>query len=138
MSSAAHYPSVIDNKDAICVPYSAYSLSYDDAGGSRALLSQRASQGTVRFIVQRRERIVKNIYFRFLCYCSGNRKALLLTAGEVASALSHIAVITAVFSFNELCRLCDTGSLPYITVGYSGYSVADIAFYSPGEQECLL
>ncbi len=67
-------------------------LRHNNDRGVVGFSLQRTAQRHVGLVVQRREAVVKQIDLRVLGNGAGNRKALLLPAGDVAAALGNRAV----------------------------------------------
>ena len=64
-------------------------LSHNDLGSGSQLPVQALSKSGIRAIVQGGEGVIKNKYFRFPGQSPGDRQALFLPTGYVASQLSN-------------------------------------------------
>lgn len=92
-------------------------LRHNNDRGVVSFSLQRTAQRHVGLVVQRREAVVKQIDLRVLGNSAGNRKALLLPAGDVAAALGNRAVEALGLSGDELRGLGNLGGLLCVGVG---------------------
>lgn len=91
--------------------HSGDALRHNNDRGVVGFSLQRTAQRHVGLVVQRREAVVKQIDLRVLGNGAGNRKALLLPAGDVAAALGNRAVEALRLGGDELRGLGDLGGL---------------------------
>ena len=116
MSADSDSLPVIENDDFIGVFYGIRALGNDNAGDV-VHLAERFSELRVRGIVERGGAVIEDDDFRASRNRSCNRKALLLTAGEILSALKNFRVKTAVKIVGKLLRLRDFKRTVNLLVG---------------------
>ncbi len=87
MGALADDAALIQHQDLVRVQHGGDALRHNNDCGVVSFSFQRTAQRHVGLVVQRREAVVKQIDLRVLGNGAGNRKALLLPAGDVAAAL---------------------------------------------------
>ena len=111
MGALADDAPLIQHQDLVRVQHGGDALRHNNDRGVVGFSLQRTAQRHVGLVVQRREAVVKQIDLRVLGNGAGNRKALLLPAGDVAAALGNRAVEALWLGGDELRGLGDLGGL---------------------------
>ena len=141
MGTLSGNATVIQNDDLVCIADRTDALRDDDLGGVGTLVVQSLAEQAVCPVVQRGEGIVKNEYLRFSCNGSCNGKPLFLPAGEVASALCDVGLVSPVFFFYKIrCLSYGNGGFD-ILVGNRSVSViaiSDVGRNVTGKQDYFL
>ena len=118
--------------------YGRDALRHDDDGGAAGLSLERAAQGYIGLVVQRREAVIKQIDLRVLGNGARNRKALLLPARDIAAALCDGAGKALRLGGNEIGSLCDLSGLLHIGIGDVVAAELEVGVDRAAEQHTLL
>ena len=105
MSADPGHVTFIHNNDLICIQDRIDPLCDDNDSAVAHLFFQSLSQRLIRLEIQCGKTVVENKYLRIFCNGSGNCKSLLLSTGNIASALSNPSIKIIIFCLDKLSFL---------------------------------
>lgn len=92
------------------------SLCDNDHGRMFRLCLKRSAECRIGLHIQSGKTVIKHINLWIFCNCSGNGKPLLLSAGNIASALCNRTLIPILFAVNKLCCLRNLRCFPDLLI----------------------
>ena len=129
---------VIQYDDLVSVHNGTDALCDDDASGIGELLCDTASDSLVGLIVERRERVVEDQDLRLGRDRSRDTESLLLTAGEVRTALSDRRLVLVSLLHDKAVSVRDLSRPSDVLEGHVGILERDIVFDVALEEEASL
>ena len=108
---------VVQHQNLIRVLQAGGALAHDEHGQAAGQSSQCLAQSSIGGVVQCAGAVVKDQNLRLAHKGAGDGQALLLSAGQVATALLHRLVQPKGLGFDELCSLCCFQCGPQVRIG---------------------
>lgn len=108
MSSDAVNAALIHYNDTVSILHTRYSLGDNKFGGIRNFSCKRFSYSGIGSCINGTCTVIKNYNLRFLKKSPCNTKSLFLSAGNIASALLNISIISIWKAVNKFVCTCKT------------------------------
>ena len=138
MSTLAGDHTAVHDYDHVAFLYGSNSLCNDDLGGLRDIFHKTFSDECIRSGIDRRCRVIENEDLRFLKESSGDAESLLLTTGNVGTALLDVCVVSVRELRYEFVCLGDLACGYDLFVSRILVTPAEILGNGAGEQFVLL